>query len=85
MFCAEPLYNEEFVLGFMIHKPVEVIKPLIDNILVERSFVLNNDRAVVLVNAECINPTTVNIARAVFRCHEAYCEKRFKMLLDQRL
>ena len=47
-------------LGSVVEEPVEVEEPLVDDVLVRGALVLDDDGAVVLVEAEGVDAATVH-------------------------
>lgn len=54
----------------MVHQPVQVEQPLVDDVLVHGALVLEDDGAAVLVDAQAVNAATVLRARRVLGCQE---------------
>lgn len=82
---AELLHGKELELGLVVEQPIEIEQPLVDDVLVRRSLVLDDDRSVVLVDAERVDAAGVRLAGGVLAGEERHAEKRLAVTLDQRL
>src|SRR3954454_286625 len=81
----DAIHDEPPEIGFMVHQPVEIEQPLVNDVFIECALVLDDNRAAVLVNTERINAATVGLAGGILGGEEADTEERIKVLLDQRL
>src|SRR5581483_3663184 len=61
----EDLHAVEGELGAVIEEPVEIEEPLVDDVLVQRALVLDDHRAVVLVDPQGVDPAGVGLAGRV--------------------
>ena len=82
---ADPREHQEFELGLMIEQPVEVEKPLVDDVLVGRALVLDNAGAAVFVDSEGVDPAAVRLARLILAGEEPDAQKNVEVLFDERL
>ena len=69
----------------MVDQPIEVEESLIDDVLVRGPFILDDDRAAVLVDPERIDATAVGLSCSVFCGKEADAQEGFQVTLDKRL
>lgn len=69
----------------MIQKPIEIIKALIHDVLVERPLVLDDYRAAVLVDSERVHSAAMLCARGIFACEKPYAEESVQMSLNRIL
>ena len=61
----DPIHNLKRELALMVHQPVEVVQTLADDILVQSPFIFDDDGAIIIVQAESINPASVRLSRNV--------------------
>ena len=52
-------------LTLMVHQPVEIVEPLVDGVLIQRPFVLDDHWAVVVIEGERIDSSAMFLARDV--------------------
>lgn len=78
---AECFQEEEFELGLVVEEPVEIVEALVDDVLVERPLVLDDDRKAVLVDAQGVDPPAVRLSGGVLAGQEGDAEERFEVLL----
>ena len=78
----ENTYNR---LGTVVEEPVKVEQALIDDVLVDRPLVLEDDRAAVLIEPEGVDAAAVLLAGGVLAGDEANSEERFHVALDEHL
>ena len=69
----------------MIQKPVQIKQSLGNHVLIQRSFVLDNDGRAILVNSHGINSAAMRSASRVFRGEKTDPQKFFHMLFNQSL
>ena len=69
----------------MVHQPVQVEQALVDDVLADRALVFQDDGAVVLVQAQRVDPACVGLAGGVFGGQETDAEQGVEVGLDQRL
>ncbi len=69
----------------MVHQPVQVEQALVDDVLADRSLVLQDHRAVVLVQAQRVDASAVRLPGGVFGGQEADAEQGIEVGLDQGL
>src|SRR5687768_8620225 len=69
----------------MIEQPVEVVQTLVDDVLVTPALVLNDDRRVVLVDAEGVDAAAMRLPGRVLRSEESNAKKGLAVFLDQAL
>ena len=69
----------------MVQEPIKVEEALVDDVLVEGALVLDDDRAVVLVEAEGVDPAAVAGTGGIVRGEQSDTKQRLKMLLDEGL
>ena len=69
----------------MISQPAEVEQTLTDDIHVQRSFVFDDHRTVVIVETKRVDASAVLLSREIFGGQKAHTKKRLEVQLHQRL
>jgi len=64
----------------MVEEPVEIIEALIDDILVERPLILNDDRKTIFIDAQGIDQATMRFTSRVFTGQEGDTKEGFEVL-----
>jgi hypothetical protein len=77
--------NERHYLGLVVEQQVEVVKALIDDVLVESPLVLDDYWAPVLIDPQSVNASPVRLVCLVFTREETDAEKGVQVTLDQVL
>src|SRR5436189_972674 len=85
MLRPQPIDYEELELGPMIHQPIQVKEPLIDDVLVGRPLEFDNHRTSVLIKSQSIDPTAMPNACRKLACEETDTQKALEIALDQGL
>jgi hypothetical protein len=84
-FGAKALQHQHLEVFAVVHKPIEIEQPLIDDVLIQGALVFQDDRTPVFVNAERIYTAAVHLASAVLGSEKAHAQQRFEMALDEQL
>jgi hypothetical protein len=66
----------------MVEEPVQIVEALVDDVFIDGSFVFDDDRETVLIDAQGIDATTVRLSGGVFALKERDPEQLFQVLLD---
>ncbi|MER5785794.1 LacI family DNA-binding transcriptional regulator [Streptomyces mobaraensis] len=83
--CPEPITDQVPELCLVVQQPRQVIKPLIDHTGIRRTFEFDDHRSPVLVNAQGVDPPSVERARAELARQEAHAEHHLEVCLDKAL
>jgi len=65
----------------VIKEPVNIKQSLVDDVLVDRPFILNDDRKAVLINPQGVNPSAMRFAGRIFTLKEGNTQQCLKVLL----
>src|SRR5258706_9238061 len=82
---AQLLHHKQLEIGAVVEQPVEVEQPLVDDVLVDRSLVLEDDRAAVLIKTDGVDPATVLLACRVLAGDELDTEQGLHVAFDEYL
>src|SRR5258706_1098609 len=82
---AQLLHHKQLEIGAVFEQPVEVEQPLVDDVLVDRSLVLEDDRAAVLIKTDGVDPATVLLACRVLAGDELDTEQGLHVAFDEYL
>src|SRR5690606_5743323 len=59
LLCTYPLQHQPFKIATMVHQPVEIEQALVNDVLVARPLVLDDDGRTILINTQGVHATTV--------------------------
>ncbi|MBK6714995.1 MAG: hypothetical protein IPG57_07845 [Burkholderiales bacterium] len=82
---AQFLHHQQLELGLVVHQPVQVEQALVDDVFTHGALVLQDDGAVVLVQAQRVDAARVRLAGGVFGGQEADAQQGVEVGLDQVL
>src|SRR5947208_1910235 len=84
-FLPQLLQHHQLKFPFVVKQPVEIEESLVNDVLVEGTFVLNDDRATVFIDSERVDSAAMLCAGGIFRRQEPNTQERVQMSLDQGL
>src|SRR5215211_2445822 len=88
IFCQrriEMLLNQECEFSFVVQKPIQIIEPLVDDILIESTFVFDDYWTVIFIKSQCIDAAPVRFASFVLGPQEPYAQENFQVFLNKCL
>ncbi|MNV28662.1 hypothetical protein D3C71_1198620 [compost metagenome] len=82
---TQPLHHQPLKLLAVIKQPIEIEQSLIDDVLIHRALVFNDDRRIVLIDAQRIDPPAMHGTGRMFASQKAHTKQSLKICLEHKL